>query len=431
MRYLALAISFTGLTGLGALGACGGPPRPAAPRAATVTPARDLAGARSAVPPTSGRDRVAGLQVRDPRAVDLDIIRITAHARGPGSEPELTSVASADLFKQANEAARTGRPQEAIATYRQLVADFPESQFAPVALFNTAALYDAQADLPATLTALTELVARYPAARESIDGHLYIAALQADHQQWAEAAATLDAVLARTNLTFADRVEAFARKGYVELEQHRFDAAEASLSAALDEWRKAPRIDDPYYIAMAHYYRGELMHLRFADAPVRSGDDEMVADLEAKRALAVQAYDRWRESLRYKQAYWATAAGYQMSQIFVELWEAHVKAPYPRRIAVATRPTYVADVHTRVRQDLEKALEGHRMNVELAKAYGVETAWSRSSERQAATIMELLAKDIAGSYITPASPSSESPPGSRLQRAGPNAGAPKAGSGEN
>jgi hypothetical protein len=123
----------------------------------------------------------------------------------------------------------------------------------------------------------------------------------------------------------------------------------------------------------------------------------------AKRALAAKAYDRWRESLSFKQAYWATASGYQMSQIFMELWEAHVKAPYPRRVETATRSTYVADVHQRVRQNLEKALEGHRMNVELAKAYGVDTEWSKGSEQQAVAIMELLAKDSAGTYVTPSS----------------------------
>ena len=127
----------------------------------------------------------------------------------------------------------------------------------------------------------------------------------------------------------------------------------------------------------------------------------MVADLEAKRVLAVQAYDRWKESLGFKQAYWATASGYQMSQIFVELWEAHVKAPYPKRIDAATRPKYVAEVHDRVREHLEKALEGHRMNVELAKAYGVETTWSKGSEQQAVKVMELLADDSAGQYVTP------------------------------
>jgi tetratricopeptide (TPR) repeat protein len=401
MRYLAV----TAGCALAVL-ACGGAPRPAIhpagqPGGAHVAPARDLAAARDAPRAPESDARGAG-DTRDPRVVDLDIIKITAHTPAPGGEPELTSIASADLFQQAGAAARAGRPRDAIATYRQLVAEFPESMYAPVALFNIAALYDGQADLTATLTALEELVAKYPASRESVDGQLYMAALQADHRQWSAAAATLDAALARTSLTFADRVEALARRGYVELEQQQDDRAEATLSQALAEWRKAPRIDDPYYIAMAHYYRGELMHRRFARAPVRTGDDEMVADLDVKRALAGQAYDRWRDSLGFHHAYWATAAGYQMSQIFVELWEAHVHAPYPRRIEVATRPTYVAEVHSRVRPDLEKALEGHRMNVELAKAYGVDTDWSRGSERQAVAIMELLARDTPGSYVVPA-----------------------------
>jgi tetratricopeptide (TPR) repeat protein len=374
-----------------------------------TTPARDLADATAASGGSSHRAepvaKSCGEEARcgDPRVADLDIIRITAHARGPGGEPELSSVASADLFKEANEAAKAGRQREAISAYRQLVSEFPESQFAPVALFDIAAVYDAQGDLTATLASMRELVAKYPDARESIDGQLYIAALQADHLQWAEAAATLSAAIARPNLTFTDRIEAYARRGYAELEQHQYDAADASLTEAIAAWRNAPRVDDPYYIAMAHYYRGELMHRKFTEAPIRHGDDAMVADLETKRILAGQAYDRWRESLGFKHAYWATASGYQMSQIFMELWEVHVRAPYPERIAVASRPTYVADVHDRVRQDLEKALEGHRMNVELAKAYGVDTVWSRGSQRQAATILELLAKDAAGSFVTPGS----------------------------
>jgi tetratricopeptide (TPR) repeat protein len=386
------------------LAGCSSAPQRATVPSTIVTPARDLSSAKPAAERGAPLTR---LEVRDPRVIDLDIIRITAHANGPGGDPELTSVASADLFQQANAAAKAGRQREAIAAYRELVAEFPDSQFAPISLFNSAAVFDAQGDLAATVSTLDELVAKYPDTRASIEGHLYIAAVRADHRQWALAATALDAVLARPNLTLVDRIEAFARKGYVELEQHDYDKAEASLAAAIAEWRRAPRIDDPYYIAMAHYYRGELMHQKFLAAPVRRGDDEMVADLEAKRALAGKAYDRWREGLGFKQAYWATAAGYQMSQIFEELWEAHVRAPYPRRIDVATRPTYVADVHTRVRVDLQKALEGHRMNVELAKAYGVATSWSKGSEQQALTIMDLLAREGAGVYLPPLTPQTE------------------------
>ena len=102
------------------------------------------------------------------------------------------------------------------------------------------------------------------------------------------------------------------------------------------------------------------------------------------------------------QAYWATASGYQMSQIFVELWEATRQGAVSASGSTTRRARkYIADVHDRVREHLEKALEGHRMNVELAKAYGVETTWSKGSEQQAVQIMKMLADDSAGHYVTP------------------------------
>ena len=376
--------------------ACGGrPAQPTLPvRTPAVAPAHDLAQGK----PDKPADNPAQ---KDPRVVDLDIIRISAKETSPGTI-ELEHVATADLFKQANEAAKSGATGQAMAIYRRIVAEFPESQFAPVSLFNIAAISDGQGDLAQTIGTLRELVKSYPQSRESIDGHLYIAALQADHEQFAEADKTLVEVLARQNLTFADRVEAYARKGYVLVELHKYDEADAALQAAQAQWRAANHIDDPYYIAMASYYRGELAHRRFLEAPVRLPDDQEVADLEAKRVLAVQAYDDWKEALGYRQAYWATASGYQMSQIFVELWEITVKAPYPHRIDAGTRDKYVVEVHDRVREHLAKALEGHRMNVELAKAYGVETTWSQGSAKRAVQIVEMLAKDTAGQFVTPA-----------------------------
>jgi len=382
--------------------ACGGSPsKPTFPgRPAPAIPADDLAVAKGGAKPVDAGD--ARLVVKDPRVVDLDIIRIRATQSGPGGDREVTSVASADLFREANEAAKAGLTREAIGRYRQLIAEFPDSIYAPVSLFNIAAIYDGQGDPTATMATLRELIATYPNARESIEGHLYIAALQSDKQQWADAVATLEAALGRPNLTFADRVEANARRGYVLLELKRYDDADAALTTAVAEWRRAPRIEDPYYIAMANYYRGEIAHRKFTDSPVRLPDEQLVADLETKRILAVAAYDRWKESLGYNHAYWGTAAGYQMSQIFVELWEVTVKAPYPTKLATSARSKYIVEVHERVRTHLEKALEGHRMNVELAKAYGVDTSWSKGSAQQAVQVMELLAKDAKGNYVTPA-----------------------------
>ena len=350
------------------------------------SPAHDLAAAK-------GESKSNA--TKDPRVVDLDIIRVTAHGDG------VEQVSTADLFAQANAAAKAGQTERALALYRQIVNDFPESKFAPVALFDMAAIYDGRGDVDETIALLRELVAKYPQTRESIDGHLYIAAVQTEHARYADAVATLDAVLARDALTYTDRIEAFARRGYVLVELARYDDASASLDAAIAAWHQAPHVDNPYYIAMAHYYKGELEHRRFAAVPVHLPDAELFAALDKKRALAAAAYDAWRGALDFRQAYWATAAGYQMSQIFYELWEATVTAPYPAELAAGARTKYLDEVHARVRDHLEKALDGHRMNVELAKAYGVETTWSRASGERALAVMDVLAKDSQGQYVAP------------------------------
>jgi len=372
------------------LAACGG----AVTKPTTVprAPTRDLAAATKVAPKAQPRDGAA----KDPRVTDLDIIRIT-----PGDgKPD---VATADLFREANDAAHTGATEHALSVYRRLVTDFPESKYAPTSLFDEAAIYDKRGDYPATVATLRELVKAYPASRESVEGHLYIAAVQAEHSDFADAVTTLDEALGRGSLTYADRIEAEARKGYCLLELHKDAEADAALAAAVADWKQAPPIEDVYYAAMAHYYRGELAHRQFTEAPLRLPDDQLVADLEHKRQLAVIAYDHWKEALMFRHAYWATAAGYQMSQIFVELWSITVKAPYPAHVAPTARGTYNAEVHLKSREHLAKALEGHKMNVELAKAFGVETTWSRGSAQRAAQLTELLAKDQAGDFVTPES----------------------------
>ncbi|MCW5807048.1 MAG: tetratricopeptide repeat protein [Deltaproteobacteria bacterium] len=359
---------------------------------APAVPRDDLA--RAVPDPGAPTGKIA---VKDPRhVIDLDIIRIRAG--------ESAVTASKELFDKATAQYQAKNTIDAMARFRQLVREFPDSIYAPSSLFNVAAILDGQGDYKGTVAALLELVQQYPESRESVEGHLYIAALQAEHKEWSDAAATLSDVLGRKNLTYADRIEANARRGYVEIELKHYDLADTFLDDAVASWRAAARIEDPYYIAMAHYYRGETMHRRFAEAPVRLPDDQLITDLEHKRALAVKAYDRWVESLHFKHAYWATAAGYQMSQIFVELWEDHVKAPYPTKLAPAGRPTYVKEVHDRVREHLTKALDGHKMNVELAKAYGVDTEWSKSSVERAAAIEQMIAADVPASWVTPGSP---------------------------
>lgn len=375
--------------------------RPAGPAEGSA-PAADLASAKPAHPPAppAGEQTASG-QAPDPRVIDLDTIRIQVVGRTPAGEAEMTTVATADLFNEASAAWKNGQGDAAIGMFRRLVSEFPDSGYAPLSLHNVAAIYDRRGDTSATIAVLRELVAAYPQSRKAVEGQLYLAAILAELKQWRPAVTALEQALAMSGLTYADRVEAWARKGYVLMELGLLDEAELSLQAAVADWRRAPRLEDTFFIAMAQYYRGEVAHRRFLAARVELPDDNLGKSLAAKEALAVAAYDRWREALGHRHAYWATASGYQMSQVFVELWEAAVRAPYPTAMSQQARPRYVVEVHDRVRPQLQKALEGHRMNVELAEAYGVSTSWSDGSKARIVQILEILSKEASGQYQQP------------------------------
>lgn len=395
------------------LAACGG--GAAGGRSTLPRAGDDLAGAKAGATPGTGTDDPrlgAGAETRtidgtgDPEVTDLDMIRIQVIGTDAAGNAQLEAVAPAQLLADGQQQLAGGHLDAAIAAWRRLADEFPESTYAPIALWNIAAVHEKRGDVAAEIAALRELVAEYPQRREAVEAHLYIAALQSERDQFRDALATLTEVIARTDLTFADRIEALARKGYVEVELADLDAAEATLTEAVAVWRRAPRIDDNYFIAMAHYYRGEVAHRRFAAAPIRAGvkTAEVRADLEVREKLATTAYDRWKETLDFQYAYWSTAAGYQMSQIFVEFWTATVTAPYPTDLDARARPDYVAEVHARVRNHLEEALEGHRMNVELGTAFQVKTVWAEASKQRAAEIMTMLARDASGTYVTPPTP---------------------------
>src|SRR5690606_24292397 len=107
------------------------------------------------------------------------------------------------------------------------------------------------------------------------------------------------------------------------------------------------------------------------------------------------------ETLKIRNVYWATAAGYQLSQIYKELWDDVVLAPVPTQLRAEAAEYYVKEVHDRVRIFLEKAMSGHTKNVQLAEAYKTSTAWSEASRRRAAEIADILARETGGELVKP------------------------------
>jgi tetratricopeptide (TPR) repeat protein len=364
---------------------------PGAKPGADLTASGDTPGAVTGKDDTTGDDH--RLDDAAPKVHDLDVIHMDVVGKDAKGEPIIEAKTPGPLLDKGNDAFVAGKLKEAVGWYRKLAVEFPDSALAPAALYNIALVHEKEGALDDAVRAYLELATTYPDAAESLEGQLRAAAILADKEKWKEAIEVLDAVIARADLSREVRLEAYARKGYVQIELGALDEAEVTLGEAIATWRKASRIEDPYYIAMAHFYLGDIDARRFAKQPVRSADEELSADMRTKREHLMNAYGHWKEALQFKQAYWATASGYQMSQIFYEYWQAAVKAPFPDGMTVEARPAYTKEVHDRVRENLAKALDGHRANVELAEAYGVTTTWSEASKTRAAEILAVLDRD--------------------------------------
>lgn len=357
---------------------------------------------------------------RSERVYDLEALRIEVAGTSADGEPELVAYDAQTLLDEGNDALARGRVDEAIARYEKLVQAFPDSRLVPAALYNLGLAHEARGEHDRAIALYRRLAEDDTLARDAVEARVRMAAVLAELGRWSESRRALDALLARNDLTHADRIEGLARLGYVALEQQDFAAAETHLREALRTFEKlTTRLETLYFVAMARYYLAQIPHRQFRARPMRLPDQQLERDLAAKAELVALAYDRYVETLGVHDAYWGTAAGYQMSQIYRELWDDITSAPIPTQLAPEAARYYVTEVHARVRHMLEKAMEGHLRNLELARTYGSDTEWSAASRVRAEEIARLLARETSGELVTPAAGAIPEP------RAGQTTGAPE------
>lgn len=336
------------------------------------------------------------------RVYDLEPMRIEVVGTDATGEPVLEAFDARTLLDRGNDVLARGQPDDAMVHYQRLLAQFPDSSLAPAARYNIGLALEARGEHDRALERYRALAADAALGRDSIDAHKRVAAVLAELQRWIEAREALDALLARNDLTHSDRIEAMARAGYVAIEQKDYAAAELVLREAVDYYGKLTvALESNYFVAMCHYYMAQIPHRQFQAMPMRLPDEQLKRDLDAKSELLALAYDRYVAALQVQNVYWATAAGYQMSEIYKEFWDDIVLAPVPPQLAPDAAEYYVLEVHKEVRVLLEKALNGHMRNVELAEAYKTSTIWSDASRQRAASLAQLLARETGGELVRP------------------------------
>lgn len=376
--------------------ACGGPGRSQTNTPAThKTPADET----PAPTPNDGADSGGG----ESEVINLEALRVEVITDPDGTE-RVVAFDARDLFDRANEALVQGQPDEALQLYDELIADFSDSQLIGPALYNAGLALEAKGDYDGAVARYRKLGATRAKRRDAIDALVRASAVLAEIERWSDAQSVLDEVLARADLTESDKLEALARKGYVQLEAKDYSSAESTLKAAVDHYQKLVgnyHFESDYFIAMSYFYLGEIPRRQFVAIPIRLPESQMAVDLEAKASLVLLARERYDQAIDTGNLYWATASGYRLASMQKDFWTAIVLAPVPPSLSAKEAAIYREEVHKLALQHLEEALKVHTKTVELAVAYQSSTPWSDASKQEVTELTGLIAKEKAGDLQTP------------------------------
>ena len=344
-----------------------------------------------------------------PREVILEPVMIEVVTSPSG---EVTSIVTdaRTLLDRGNAALAEGRTEDALTAYGQLLRDFPDSRLVVAALYNAGLAFETRGDLTSALARYRDMIQRAPEdSGDVVDALFRIAMLEAEGGRYAKVVSTLELILARGDVPPAARTEALARMGHALVELRRYDDAEPVLTRALftaaDPDDAEPELESATenWAAMAQYYLADIPRRRFAAIPLRMPESQMQRDVEQKSELFLEAEKRYLAVVKYRVPYWATAAVYQIGDMYKQFWDDFMLVPAPDSLTGDAAHLYVQKLNTneRLRSLLEQAVLYHERNVAMSRGGRVWTRWSEASRRAGLVLRGLVGRQHAGELFRP------------------------------
>jgi tetratricopeptide (TPR) repeat protein len=358
---------------------------------------------RTPVKPINGED---GLK----KPTDLILMEPLHLGLQADAELGLTDFDAATLFHEGLRLHEAEDFERALKFYDRILSEFPESRYVSSAAFNAGRCLD-------ILGRSAEAIARYlriadgmPKSKDWVDAMFRLAEAYTGLDRQAAAIESLKRLLAKPDLNASDRVDASVLLGEAHKASGELLRAEHTLRRALKLFRTHEKEEylDPAPAARAEFRLAELATGRYEAAPLRLPEDRMRDDLEAKARMLLSAQSGYLRTMRWGNPEWATASGYRIGKLYLDLHKAMEGSAVPEDFSAEEVEVYRDVLRKRLVVLLRKALKVFAMTLQLAERTRSDNAWTRAA-RQEMERVEALVLSLQEPMPGPASPEPPEP----------------------
>ncbi len=305
------------------------------------------------------------------RAVAVDVVAILALASSCATlqpkptqvvqfEPvvvkgdlELEKLNDEELFAQGSSAYAANDWKQA-SRYFDRLADFHlQSKHLRAAQYNAGLAHERLEEWEEARARFAELADAAKGQGDALDATYRMAETLYHLSRFEEAAALLNTVAERLDLSWNKRIEAQVQKGVCELEGGKPEVAEATLRKAMAWYQTLTDKDDvdDYFPGQAQFFLGEIYRLSYESTVLdpEKGTGALAQDLEYKAELLLSAQGHYLRAIRLGNGYWATASGQRVGGMYENFYEHLINTPAPKELNAEESEVYRQELRKKIR----------------------------------------------------------------------------------
>jgi hypothetical protein len=318
--------------------------------------------------------------------------------------------------------------------FERFLREFPDDKRVVLVHYNLAVAYIHLERGDEAVHEIDKYLAMLPetgADRDRLDGRFKRAQALAVAQRYEDLVELCDNGFLAEELSVEDRIEALvdAGVGHYMLGLHDPDGphrptAESRFLEARRLYRTASekaRLDVGYFTAQAAFYLAELARLEFSEYKLKFPTAKEIAKAEddgakhdpkgekpsnvLEKLLGDQLEEKCQKLLRAQYAYlrtireghpgWASAAGYNVGQMYEELHDELIHLPAPPDLGPDATTLYQKMVRKKVLILLAKAEKTWTSNSDMVTRTGAESEWAEKTRASLQRIKQKLMEETA------------------------------------